>query len=133
MKKSKLRKSKILNLKFLILNSRSERAGGFTLLEVLIALAIVGGLLITLIYSLNYQLGLVERHETITIATLLAKHKLLDMEKNPENKKGAFEEPYENYIYETHAKDSPYPGITEIFVVVKSGMEEVKLNEFVFK
>jgi general secretion pathway protein I len=106
---------------------------GFTLLEVLIALAIVGGLLITLIYSLNYQLTLVERHETITVATLLAKHKLLDMEKNPGNKKGAFEEPYNKYTYETYAKDSPYPGITEIIVVVKSGEEEVKLNEFVFK
>ena len=53
---------------------------GFTLLEVLIALAIVGGLLVTLIYSLNYHLGLVERQEIITVATLLAKGKMIDLE-----------------------------------------------------
>ena len=60
---------------------------GFTLLEVLIALAIVGGLLVTLIYTLNYHLGLVERQETITVATLLAKNKMTDMEKNPGKQK----------------------------------------------
>jgi prepilin-type N-terminal cleavage/methylation domain-containing protein len=34
---------------------------GFTLLEVMISLAIVGGLLLTMIYSLNYHLGVAER------------------------------------------------------------------------
>ena len=49
--------------------SDSSRDNGFTLLEILIALAIVGGLLVTVIASLNYHLGIVERHETITVAT----------------------------------------------------------------
>jgi general secretion pathway protein I len=106
---------------------------GFTLLEVLIALAIVGGLLVTLIYTLNYHLGLVERQETITVATLLAKGKMIDLEKNPENKKGEFEAPNNKYAYETFVKASPYPGISEIGVVVTAGKEEVRLNEFVFK
>jgi general secretion pathway protein I len=119
--------------KFLILGFPSSRAGGFTFIEVFIALAIVGGVLITLIYSLNYHLTLAQRHETITVATLLARHKLLDMEKNPEDKKGTFEKPYNKYTYETYVKDSPYPGIKEIAVVVKSGEEEVRLNGFVFK
>jgi general secretion pathway protein I len=106
---------------------------GFTLLEVLIALAIVGGLLVTLIYTLNYHLGLVERQETITVATLLAKGKMIDLEKNPESKKGEFEAPNNRYAYETFVKESPYPGISEIGVVVTAGKEEVRLNEFVFK
>jgi len=106
---------------------------GFTLLEVLIALAIVGGLLVTLIYTLNYHLGIVERHETLTIATLLAKNKIVELEKSPENKKGVFDAPYDSYTYETFVKDSPYVGISEIIVVVRAGKEEVKLNEFVFK
>lgn len=106
---------------------------GFTLLEVIISLAIVGTLLVTLIYTLNYQLGLVERQETVTTATLLAKNKLLDMEKKPESKKGDFEEPNKGYTYETFVKDSQYAGISEVIVVVRSGKEEVKLNEFVFK
>ncbi len=129
MKNPELRKSRILNFKFLIFNSCKA---GFTLLEVLIALAIVGGLLITLIYTLNYHLGIIERHETITVATLLAKNKIADIEKSPENKKGVFDAPYEGYTYETFVKESPYVGISEIIVIVRAGKEEVKLNEFIF-
>lgn len=106
---------------------------GFTLLEVLIALAIVGSLLVTVIYTLNYHLGIVGRHEAITVATLLAKKKMADLEKNPINEKGDFDNPYKNYAYETLVKDSPYAGISEIIVIVKTGNEEVKLNEFIFK
>jgi general secretion pathway protein I len=106
---------------------------GFTLLEVLIALAIVGGLLVTLIYTLNYHLSIIERQETITVSTLLAKNKIAELEKSRENKKGVFDAPYESYTYETFIKESPYVGISEIIVVVKAGKEEVKLNEFVVK
>jgi general secretion pathway protein I len=110
-----------------------EKSSGFTLLEVLVALAIVGGLLVTLIYTLNYHLGIVERQETVTIATLLAKNTMADMETNPEIKKGNYEAPYDGYAYETNVKDSPYPGVSEIIVSVRTGKEEVKLNEFIFK
>lgn len=110
-----------------------RRRDGFTLLEVLIALAIVSGLLITVISTLNYHLSLVEKHEAITTATLLAKYKLISMERNPVEEKGVFGEPYGNYSYETYIKDSPYPHIKEIAILVKCGNEEVRLNEFVYK
>jgi general secretion pathway protein I len=106
---------------------------GFTLLEVLISLAIISGLLVTLIYTVNYHLSLVERQETVTVATLLAKDKMSELEKNPEGGRGSFEAPYGSYTYETFVKDSPYAGISEIAVIVKAGGEEVRLNEFVFK
>jgi len=106
---------------------------GFTLLEVLVALAIISGLLVTLIYTVNYQLDIVGRQETVTIATLLAKSTLTELEKKPESKKGQFDSPYEAYTYETAVKDSPYPGVNEITVVVSAGNEEVKLNEIIFK
>jgi general secretion pathway protein I len=106
---------------------------GFTLLEVLIALAIIGGLLVTLISTLNYQLGIVGKQEAVTVATLLARSRMADLEKKPANQTGFFEAPYDTYSYETSVKDSPYAGISEIIVVVKAGKEEVKLNEFVFK
>jgi general secretion pathway protein I len=121
---------KLCSLQFTFFNSRRD---GFTLLEVLIAIAIVGSLLVTLIYTLNYHLGLAERQKTITIATLLAKNKMTSVENNPENKKGVFEAPYDSYTYESFVKEAPYIGISEIVVIVKSGNEEVKLNEFVFK
>jgi general secretion pathway protein I len=109
------------------------RGGGFTLLEVLISLAIVGGLLVTLIYTLNYHLSVAERQKVVTVATLLAKNKIADLEKKPEDNKGIFDPPYDDYTYETSVKESPYIGVSEIAVVVKRESEEVRLNEFIYK
>ncbi len=106
---------------------------GFTLLEIMIALSIIGGLLVTLLYSLNYHLGIAERHETLTIATMLAKNKLHEVETNPAATKGDFPAPFSSYHYATELKESPYPGISEILVTVGNGKEEVKFTEFIEK
>lgn len=106
---------------------------GFTLLEVMISLAIVGGLLITLIYTLNYHLGIADRHSIITNATILARQKLYEMEKTPSETKGNFEVPYASFSYETLIKNSIFPGMTEISVTVRSGKEDIKLSELVRK
>lgn len=104
---------------------------GFTLLEVMISLAIVGGLLITLIYTLNYHLGIADRHSVVTNATMLAREKLYEMEKAPSETRGNFESPYSSFSYETFIKNSIFPGMTEIAVTVRSGKEDVKLSELV--
>ena len=106
---------------------------GFTLLEVMISLAIVGGLLATLIYSLNYHLGIADRHRTVTVSTGLAKEKMYDMEKTPVAGKGQFPEPYGAFSYETNIKDSSFPGMSEISVVVTDGREQVSLSELIRK
>ena len=51
---------------------------GFTLLEIMIALAIMAGVLLTVISSFNYHLSLAARDREQTIATLLARAKLDD-------------------------------------------------------
>lgn len=106
---------------------------GFTLLEVMISLAIVGGLLITLLYTLNYHLGIAERHRVITISTNLAKEKMYAMERNPVAGKGQFPEPYSSFSYETNVRDSLFPGMSEIAVIVRNGKEEIKLSELIKK
>lgn len=106
---------------------------GFTLLEIMLALAVVGGLLITLLYSLNYHLGIAESHETVTVASLLAKGKLLETENNPIASKGDFPDPYGQYHFTTEVKDSAYPGIVELSVTVVNGNETVKLSELMEK
>jgi len=58
------------------LNLSGLAEGGFTLLEIMISLAIIGGLLVTVIYTLNYHLSLAERQEFQTIATMLSKTRL---------------------------------------------------------
>ena len=106
-------------------------AGGFTLLEIMISLAIIGGLLVTVIYTLNYNLGLAERQEFQTTATMLSKNQMAETEKNPVASKGEFPEPYTGYSYATTLSESPYPGISVLTVVVSRGNEDVKLSEMI--
>lgn len=108
-------------------------AGGFTLLEVMISLAIVGGLLVTLIYTLNYHLGIAGRHRSVTVATSLAAEKMYEMERTPAAGKGQFPEPYEGFSYETAVKASSFPGMSEISVVVSDGKEKISLAELIRK
>ncbi len=110
---------------------RIAEGTGFTLLEVLISLAIIGGLLITLIYTLNYQLGIAERHGVITVATNLAKEKLYEMESNPSASSGRFEEPFSGFTYETVTGESIFPGMMEIGVVVRNGKDVVRLSRLI--
>jgi len=105
--------------------------GGFTLLEIMISLAIIGGLLVTVIYTLNYHLSLAERQEFQTTATMLSKNKLAEAEKNPVASKGEFPEPYSGYSYSTQISESPYPGISLLSVSVSRGDEDVKLSEMI--
>jgi len=51
---------------------------GFSLLEVLIALAIMSGVIMTVIVSFNYHLGVVVRDKEETEAILLARAKIDD-------------------------------------------------------
>lgn len=111
--------------------SRINADRGFTLLEVMISLAIVGSALVTIIYMLNYHLGIAERHRIITVAVSLAKEKLYEAEKNQTEDSGKFPEPYAGYSYSTRLKGSSFPGMSEITVRVENGKEGVTLSELV--
>lgn len=106
---------------------------GFTLLEIMISLAIVGGLLLALISSLNYHLGVADRQIVVTNITSLAKGKIYEMEKNPSASRGNFPEPYSSFHYETKVVNSSFPGMLEIWVTVSEGKEILKLSEIIRK
>lgn len=118
---------------FNLLPSALSLQNGFTLLEVMISLAIVGGLLVTILYTLNYHLGVADRHRIVTISTELAKSKMYELETSPAAEKGVFPEPYSDYSYETSVRISIMPGMSEIGVVVRNGRETVSLAELVRK
>ena len=121
-------------IKILILTFRSIHGKtGFTLLEVMISLAVVGGLLVTLLYTLNHHLGIVERHGVITLSMGLAKEKLYEMERKPEEGKGTFPDPYAAFSFVTSIKDASFPGFLEISVSVRNGNETVTLSELIRK
>lgn len=113
-------------------NYKNNREG-FSLLEVMISLAIVGGLLITLIYTLNYHLSIAERQRIITACTFLAKQKLYQMEKTPSATKGSFDPPFSDFFYETTIKNSSLPSTIEVIVKVSKDKESVEFSKLILK
>lgn len=100
-------------------------------MEVMISLALVSGLLVTLLYTLTHHLGVAEKHGAITVATCLAKGKLAELEKGPVEEKGVFPAPYSLFSYETSVRPSSYPAAVEVTVDVRYDNEVVRLSELV--
>ncbi len=106
---------------------------GFTFLEIMISLAILGGLVFTLISSLNYHLGIAERQIILTNLDRLAHEKLYEMEQNPSESRGNFPEPYSGFQYETRVSDSLFPGMLEIGVTVTDRKEKLIFSKIIEK
>jgi general secretion pathway protein I len=106
---------------------------GFTLLEVLIALAIVGGLLVAIIESVNYNLSVVDRHEALSTSLMLAKQKIIDIQTSPQRAKGNFDPPFEDYSYEADIGDGPVPGLAVLVLTVKKGHDATTMKVFLRK
>lgn len=104
---------------------------GFTLLEILIALAIISGVLITMIYTVNYHLALIQRHEVTTVGTMLGRNKILEITERQLDKKGRFPEPYKDYTYEIEIKDSPFEQVKIITLYVINDNERIYLSRFI--
>jgi type II secretory pathway pseudopilin PulG len=112
---------------------RVSRETGFTLLEVMIGLAVTGGLLITLIYTLNFNLMLADRQLAVTNMINLAGEKMNELRLNPQAGKGTFDKPFAGYSYETSVRESTVPSWSEIDVAIEFGKERITLSELIRK
>lgn len=114
---------------------RKTSQAGFTLLEVMVAVAVVGGLLITLIYTVNTQLKATAIHESVSVATILARSKLDEVRAKPVEQlsrpEGRFDEPNELYSYKIDVKPTEYEGVSELSVSVTRDDESVELKKMV--
>jgi general secretion pathway protein I len=119
-----------------------SRKGGFTLLEIMIALAIVSIALVTLLSLGNRSIAVHDRLEKITRATLLAQDKMTEVEvtsrqtgKDLENEEGVFDKPFDGFRWRTTFTDTPLPSIKQVTVTVLWGDEKrnqkVDLTSFV--
>ena len=102
---------------------------GFTLLEIMIALAIIGTILLTVIYTVNYHAQLSYEHTLATRIFLFAKEKMAELEMNPKNEKGI--SPDKDFSYENTVRDTHNNNIIELKTMVKGYGKEVTLSEFV--
>lgn len=123
--------------------SDQRRCGGFTLLEVMIALAIVAIALVSLLGLANRSIGVQERLQRMTRATLLAQEKMTEIELASEAKtlvyepaEGVFAEPFSDFRWRLEFIDTPIPVVTQVTLTVAWGAEErneaVDLSNFLF-
>ena len=121
-----LKRNKIFNLSSLCRHSSSI---GFTLLEIMIALAIIGSFLTVIIYTVNYHADVSIKNAETTEMLQLAKEKLSEMETNPKDSSGAFTGTGFSFI--TTVKEIGEPGIIEISSVISTDEREVTLSELI--
>lgn len=122
--------------------TKSQRSG-FTLLEIMIALAIVSIAMVSLLTLANRSIGVHDRLQRITSATLLAQQKMAETEVTVRNgalesakSQGVFSGPYAGYRWQVTYADTPLPSVQVVTVTVLWGDEErnelVDLTSFVF-
>ena len=102
---------------------------GFTLLEIMIALAIVGSFLTVIIYTVNYHADVSFKNAETTQMFQLAKEKLTEMETTPEDSNGTFTGTDFSFI--TTVNDIGEPGIIEIRSIISTDEREITLSELI--
>ena len=106
---------------------------GFTLLEVMIALAISAGVLLTVISSLNYHLSIVGQDSEETSAALLGRAKLddPDFSRQTENK-GSFAPDHPEVKWEREISPTELPGLNRVQLTLSwnDGMKRLSLVKF---
>lgn len=95
---------------------RSPNERGFTLIEVLVALAIVAYALIGLLGLQNRNLGLIGRDQEMTRATLLARKFIAEMEVREKFPELGFSsgELEEGFLWEREVNETPIPEVREV-------------------
>jgi general secretion pathway protein I len=117
---------------------------GFSLLETMIALAIIGIALVTLLGLGNRSINISGRLQKITQATLLAQEKMTEIELTAQagdldlqNEEGGFDAPFEIFSWRTDFEETPLAAVRMVTVTVLWGDESknelVELTSFVFR
>jgi general secretion pathway protein I len=102
---------------------------GFTLLEVMIALAIMAGVILTVISSFNYHLSIVERDRQETMAVLLGRAKMDDPTFKPgDGGKGTFAPERPEFAWAVDLKPTEYPGVSRVILTVSWDSERRKVD-----
>ncbi len=118
---------------------RTSTNNGFTLLEVMIALSIVGISLVVILGLAQRSILVNSRLQQMTRATLLAKQKMAEIENGIssglDQNKGEFKDPNQNFSWRSITTPTPIIGINQIDLSVIWGDEQdnelVTLTSFI--
>lgn len=112
---------------------RTTAQGGFTLLEIMVALAIVGIALVVMLGLAQRSILVNNRLQQMTRATLLAKQKMAEIENGInvgiDQNQGIFPDPNQAYSWRSTYSPTPITGISQVDLSVIWGDE--KKNELV--
>lgn len=111
---------------------------GFTLLEVMVALAIMAGVVLTVLGSINYHTGLLSAERDSTELTLLARTRLIELEQQaglPQRSEGTFTPLHPDIIWRAELFPTEYPVLRKLVVKVQrnGSKREVALVRYVLK
>jgi general secretion pathway protein I len=108
---------------------------GFTLLEVMVALAIMAGVIVTLLGSVNYHLGIIAGERDSTTMTLLARNRIAEMEQVPAKGEGTFAPSHPELSWKADLLPTELPGLQKLVVMVRRGSDgrEVTLERYLPK
>lgn len=107
----------------------NRASGGFTLLEVMIALAIIGMTVTVVLHTVNYHADIMYGNTLGTSMVQTAKEKLSELERDRSASKG--DVPGTELTYEKRISQTDDPGITELMIVVTGHGKMITLNELV--
>ena len=111
---------------------------GFTLLEVMISLAIMAGVILTVLSSVNYHLGIIAAERDSTALTLLARYRMAEMtelEKTPAKGEGTFTPEHPELSWKADILPADLPGLQKLVIKVWRGGDgrEVTLVKYFAK
>jgi len=110
---------------------RNSIKAGFTLVEIMIAVAIVGVTVIAVFNTVNYHADIAYEQTVSTRMLLLAKEKISEMETTPQNSKGVIEGT--DFTYENLVNNTKNNEIIELKTTVSRDNKTIVLNELVIK
>ncbi len=109
--------------------SQTLNASGFTLLEVMIALAIIGMTVTVILHTVNYHADIMYENTLSTTILQAAKEKMVELEMDHTPSKGVIDST--GLKYEKTVSKTDRPGIIEIRATVAGDGKKITLNELV--
>lgn len=103
---------------------------GFTLLEIMIAIAIIGITLSVILHTVNYHADILYDNTITTQMYQLAKEKMYELEKVPANTKGSLND---NFTFQNTVSVAGESNIMELKTVVRGYDKVITLTELMIK
>jgi general secretion pathway protein I len=108
---------------------------GFTLLEVMVSLAIMAVVILTVLGSVNYHVGIIANERDSTALTLFARYRMAELEQAPAKGEGTFAPFYPELNWKADLLPADLPGLQKLVVRVMRGSDgrEVALVRYLPK